>query len=110
MAAIDSDRPPADASSLAAWFAEGVRAELTALEKDGGSQNYEVLSGKLIEKRGQTEAIYRFIVADGTRLPEDASGRLKTASDEYAVTVIGQQADRIDLCVDGMAPLPPGIH
>jgi hypothetical protein len=62
MTAIDSERPPADASSLAAWFAEGVRAELTALEKDGGSQSYEVLAGKLIEKRGQTQAIFQFII------------------------------------------------
>jgi hypothetical protein len=106
----DADRPPADSSALAAWFAEGVRDELVALEKDGGSQNYEVLAGKLIEKRGQTQAIYQFIIADGTRIPEEATGRLKTVSDEYAVTVIGQQADRINLCVDGKAPLPPGIH
>jgi hypothetical protein len=110
MVATDSDRPPADASSLAAWFAEGVRAELVALEKEGGSQSYEVLAGKLIEKRGQTQAIFQFIIADGTRIPEEATGRLKTASDEYAVTVIGQQADRIDLCIETTAAIPPGIH
>jgi hypothetical protein len=110
MTAIDSERPPADASSLAAWFAEGVRAELTALEKDGSSQSYEVLAGKLIEKRGQTQAIFQFIIADGTRIPEEASGKLKTATDEFMVTVIGQQADRIDLCVETTAALPPGIH
>jgi len=89
MTAIDSERPPADASSLAAWFAEGVRAELTALEKDGGSQSYEVQAGKLVEKRGQTQAIFQFIIADGTRIPEEASGKLKTATDEFLVTVIG---------------------
>jgi hypothetical protein len=110
MPAINSDRPPADTSLLAAWFAEGVRAELVALEKEGGSQSYEVLTGKLIEKRGQTQAIFQFIIADGTRVPEEATGRLKTASDEYAVTVIGQQADRIDLCVETTAAIPPGIQ
>jgi hypothetical protein len=110
MATIDSVRPPADASSLAAWFAEGVHAELTALEKDGGSQSYEVLAGKLIEKRGQTQAIFQFILADGTRIPEEAAGKLKTASDEFMVTVIGQQADRIDLRVETKTELPPGIH
>lgn len=110
MTASHTDRPPADASSLAAWFAEGVRAELIALEKDGGSQNYEVLAGKLIEQRGQTQAIFQFIIADGTRIPEESRGRLKTANDEYAVTVIGQQADRIHLCVESKASLPPGIQ
>ncbi|MEI6633898.1 MAG: AAA domain-containing protein [Chlamydiota bacterium] len=107
---LSTDHPPTDANTLAAWFAEGVRAELVALEKDGGSQNYEVLAGKLIEKRSQTQAIFQFIIADGIRISEEATGRLKTASDEYAVTVIGQQADRIDLCVKGTAPLSPGIH
>ena len=104
------DHPPVDASSLAAWFVEGVRAELVALEREGGSQSYEVLAGKLIEKRGQTQAIFRFVIADGTRIPEEASGKLKTATDEFTVTVIGQQADRIDLCVETTATIPPGIH
>jgi len=110
MPAVDLDRPPADASSLATWFAEGVRAELVALEKNGGSQNYEVFAGRLIEQRGQAQAILQFIIADGTRIPEEATGRLKTATDEYAVTVIGQQADRIDLCVEWKASLAAGIH
>ena len=66
--------------------------------------------GSSIQKRGQTQAIFQFIIADGTRIPEEATGRLKTANNEYAATVIGQQADRIVLCVDGTAPLPPGIH
>ncbi|MCL5278457.1 MAG: hypothetical protein M1376_00950 [Planctomycetes bacterium] len=82
MPATDSDRPPEDACSLAAWFAEGVRAELVALEKEGGSQNYEVFAGKLLEERGQTQVIYQFIIADGTRVPEEATGRLKTPNDE----------------------------
>jgi hypothetical protein len=40
---------PQEPGALAAWFAEGVRAELAALEKIGGSQIYEVHSGKLIQ-------------------------------------------------------------
>lgn len=108
------DRPPDDASALATWFAEGVRAELIALEKknkenDGGSQKYELLAGKVIDRRSASQAIFQFIIADGTRVPEDATGRLKTPTDEYSVTVVGQQADRIVLCIDGDA-LPPGIH
>jgi hypothetical protein len=110
MPATDSDRPPTDAGSLAAWFAEGVRAELVALEKEGASQNYEVFAGKLVEQRGPTQAIFQFIIADGTRIPEEATGRLRTATDEYAVTVIGLRADRIDLCVECQPSLGAGIH
>jgi hypothetical protein len=45
----DHEILPFDSSALAAWFAEGVLAELAVLEKDGGTQVYEVQSGKLIE-------------------------------------------------------------
>jgi len=103
--------PPTDARSLAKWFAEGVRPELAALEKEkkGSSQSYELLSGRLVDKRGPNEGIYQFIIADGTRIPEESEGRLITANEEYAVTVIGQLADRIDLSVQAQA-LPPGIQ
>ncbi|MEK6409183.1 MAG: phospholipase D-like domain-containing protein [Acidobacteriota bacterium] len=106
----DTDRLPANSSALASWFAEAVRAEIAALETNGGTQNYEVLAGRLIEKRSESQAVFRFIIADGARIPEEAAGKLKTSSQEYTATVIGQQADRIDLCVEGEAPLPPGIH
>lgn len=101
---------PSDSSALAAWFAEAVRAEITALETKGGTQNYEVLAGRLIEKRSESQAVFRFVITDGTRIPEEAAGKLKTPSQEFTATVIGQQADRIDLFVEGEAPLPPGIH
>jgi hypothetical protein len=105
----DVERPPLEAGALARWFAEGVRSELAALEKDGGARNYELLSGKLVEVTGPTEAIFHFIVADGTRIPEEATGSLRTASDEYAASVIGQQANRIHIHVEGNRPPPPGI-
>jgi len=43
---------PADTKELAAWFAEGVRAEIAALERNGGAQTYEIHSGKLLESKG----------------------------------------------------------
>ncbi len=73
----DGERPPRDSSALAAWFAEGVRQEVATLEKDGTTQNYEVLSGKAIQITGPTQAIFEFIIADGTLIPEDATGRLR---------------------------------
>lgn len=100
---------PNETAALAAWFAEGVRGELAALEKKGGEQQYEVLSGKLVENIGATQAIFQFIIADGTRLPEDASGRLKTSDEEYSATVIGQQANLVHVQIEGKTPLPPGI-
>ncbi len=102
-------RPPANPSQLAQWFAEAVQAEINALEKDGGERKFELLSGRLLEKSGQLQAIFEFIVADGTHLPEDSSGRLKAASDEFLASVIGQQANRITLSLEGRSPLPPGI-
>lgn len=107
--AQDNNSLPIDAAGLASWFAEGVRSELSALEKDGNTQSYELLSGKLIQVVSATKAIYNFIIADGTRIPEDSTGKLKTANEEYAATVTGQQMNRIDVCIEGTS-LPPGIH
>lgn len=100
---------PKNPSDLAAWFAEGVRAELAALEKDGGSQTFEVHSGKLLESRGSNQGIFTFIIADGTRIPEDASGRLKTEDIELSATIIGQQRNIIHVLLEGKA-IPNGIH
>lgn len=105
----DGERPPVDPGALAAWFAEGVRQEVATLEKDGTAQNYEVLSGKPIQVTGPTQAIYEFIIADGTLIPENATGILKTANDEYVVTVIGQLVNRLHLLVETTTTLPPGI-
>ena len=104
-----TDQPPLEPYALATWFAEGVRSELSALEKDGGSRNYEVLSGQLIEATEPMQAIFQFIIADGTLVPEDAAGRLKTGSDEYAASVISQNANLIQLYLEGMTPVPLGI-
>ena len=101
--------PPHDPVELASWFAEAVRAEIAQLEKQDSSRSHEVLSGVLVQPTSPDTAIYRFVLADGMRLPDEASGRLKTSSDEYEATVIGQQADRIELQVKSQTTLPSNI-
>lgn len=101
--------PPHDAKALASWFSEAVYAEIAELEKQSTTQSHEVLSGTLVESKGPTSAVYRFLLADGTRLPEEATGRLKTTTDEYGATVVGQQADRIHILLKGEASLPARI-
>jgi hypothetical protein len=102
-------QPPKEIGTLARWFEEAVQAELQALEKSGGSQIYEVHSGKLIESKGPNQGIMVFLIADGTRLPEDASGRLKTENGEFTVTVIGQNGNLLHLNVEGRI-LPESIY
>jgi hypothetical protein len=107
---IDSSgSPPREPSQLAAWFHEGVAAEIAHLEKAGGSQKFELLTGKLLEVTGPSEAIYQFVIADGTRLPEDAEGRLKALGKEFRASVINQQANRVQLLVETDSAPPPGI-
>ena len=103
------ETPPIDSGALATWFAEGVHAELTALEKDGGTQVYEVQSGELIEAKGPNQGIFLFVIADGTRIPEDATGKLKTADNEFTASVIWQQGNLIHLHLEGKS-LPLNIH
>jgi len=102
-------QPPQEMAALANWFAEGVRAELQALERDGGTQVYEVHSGRLIESKGPNQAIFTFLIADGTRIPEDAIGRLKSEDSEFTASVIGQKGNIIHLHIEGKT-LPPSIH
>lgn len=100
---------PAESKALAAWFAEGVRAELAALERDGGAQTYEVHSGKLLESKGPKQGVFAFIIADGTRIPEDSNGRLKADDVEFSATVTSQQGNIIHLYLEGET-IPSGIH
>lgn len=104
-----ADQPPRGAAELASWFAEAVRAEIAELEKQESSRSHEVLSGIIVRSTSAETAIYRFVLADGMRLPEEATGRLKTPSDEFAATVISQQADRLELQIKGATTLPTNI-
>lgn len=100
---------PDKPGELAKWFAEGVRNELEALAKAGGTQNYEVISGQLLNSNIQRQAIYQFILADGTRVPEDATGILKIANEEFNVRVAGQKDNRIHLEVETKGAPPISI-
>lgn len=102
-------QPPQEMAALAKWFAEGVHAELQALERKGGTQVYEVHSGRLIEPKGPNQGIFVFLIADGTRIPEDAAGRLKSEDSEFTASVIGQRGNIIHLHIEGKT-LPPSIH
>jgi len=101
--------PPDSPGPLASWFSQAVREELTALEKSGGALSYEVLSGALLQQINPASGIFQFIVADGTRIPEDATGRLKTSDADYSASILRQIGDRIDLQVEGRGPLPAHI-
>jgi len=101
--------PPDSLGTLASWFSQAVREELATLEKSGGTQSYEVLSGALLQSVNPATAIFQFIVADGTRIPEDASGRLKTNDAYYSASILRQVGDRIDLQVEGRGTLPTYI-
>ena len=88
-------QPPQEMNALAKWFSEGVHAELHELEKKGGTQVYELHSGRLIELKGPNQGTYTFLIADGTRIPEDTNGRLKNEDSEFTASVIGQQGNII---------------
>jgi hypothetical protein len=93
---------PSGTSAHAAWLAEGVQAEILELEKAGGKQIHELSSGVLIAKLGDTEAIYEFaILAGGLRIPDDATGTLKTQLHEFQAAVVSQQGDTIRLHLSG---------
>jgi hypothetical protein len=93
---------PSGTSALAAWLAEGVRAEILELEKAGGKQIHELSSGVLIAKLEDTEAIYEFaILAGGLRIPDEATGTLKTQLHEFQAAVVSQQGDTIRLHLSG---------
>ena len=99
-------QPPHEMAALANWFIGGVQAELQALERNGGTQVYEAHSGRLIESKGPNQAIFAFLIADGNRIPEDATGRLKSEDSEFTASVIGQKGNIIHLHIEGKT-LPP---
>jgi hypothetical protein len=103
------DSLPNTGAGLAEWFSEGVRHEIKALEKDGGEQRHELISGKLCKEVGVGKGIYEFIIADATRIIEDSSGRLITRSEEYPASVVSQQANRIYVQIESQVQLPLNI-
>ena len=104
-----SEPVPRDDKVLAAWFNQAVSAEIEQLEKASKSQNYELLGGKQRDRPREDQAIYEFVVADGTRIPEDADGRLKALDREFRASILSQQANRVQILIEGTPPLPAGI-
>ncbi len=89
---------PIEPSALAIWFAEGVVSEIETLKRTGDSQKYELLSGKLDDL---TNSIFRFVVADGTNIPEEAAGELEFGGIKLKATVVRQQDNLIFLRLEG---------
>ncbi|SPE29785.1 hypothetical protein SBA6_1160021 [Candidatus Sulfopaludibacter sp. SbA6] len=97
--------PPKKTDELAAWFAEAVRAELAELEKTGSDQRYELLSGQRVESLHAIYAIYRFVLADRTRVPEDANGTIEVEGRQFKASIVAQEGDRVKVQIDGAAGL-----
>jgi hypothetical protein len=97
--------PPLEAHKLAAWFAEAVRAELTELEKKGSDQRYELHAGKRVTPEKSPYAIYRFVLADNTLVPEDSSGTIEVEGCQFKASVVAQETSRVDVQIDGAEAL-----
>lgn len=97
--------PPLEAHGLAAWFAEAVRAELTELEKKGRDQRYELHAGQRITPEKSPYAIYRFVLADNTLVPEDSSGTIEVEGQQFKASVVAQETSRVDVQIDGAEAL-----
>jgi hypothetical protein len=104
-----SDLPPTSAKELADWLSQGVQAEVEALQEDGGEQRYELISGELAQRVSDCEGVFTFVIADGTRIPEDASGQLKTDATDYSASIIGQQSNRLQVQLESQGALPERI-
>jgi len=93
------------APSLATWFADAVRAEISAIEKKGGGQRFELYSGHRLTAEESQYAVYRFALADDTLLPEDASGTIDVNGGQYKATVVSQETNQIDIQIAGAESL-----
>lgn len=110
MSETDNIGLPTTIEGLSTWFAEAVQDEINAVSKDGDKKQYEVHSGKLLELIGPYKAVFQFILADETRLPEDSSCKLKTEIEEYEASILSQIGDRINILITFPDKTPPGIY
>jgi hypothetical protein len=93
---------PSSAPEIARWFVEPLQAEIVELEKIGGNQRHELLHGRFVRRVSPEETIIEFKLASGDiRIPEDASGKLKTQSQEFPVEVVSVHVDLIHLRLQG---------
>lgn len=98
---ISSLKPPTASDDLAWWFAEAVHAEIAELEKKGGEQRFELHAGQRVTGEQSPYAIYRFLLADNTLVPEDASGTIDIVGRQFKASVVARETSRIDVQIDG---------
>lgn len=84
-----------------------IEAEIAFIEKDGGKQSYDLVSGQREVK--STGALYIFLLADALRLPEDASGSLRVEGTDVSATVVSQEGSRVWLLLESVGALPAYI-
>lgn len=89
---------PVEPSALATWLAEGVLAEIEELEKKASTMKYELLSGKLDDP---ANSIFRFVVADGTGIPEEAAGELAVGDLKFKATIVRQEGNLVFIRLEG---------
>jgi hypothetical protein len=90
--------------TLLADCVKAIAAEIAFIEKEGGEQSYELLSGQREEK--STGALYVFLLADALRLPEDASGSLRVDGKDVSAMVVSQEGNRVWLLLESADELP----
>lgn len=98
---MSSAAPPTEPRQLAAWFAEGVDAEVAELEKKGGERRYELHGGQRVSPEESPYVIYRFTMADDGVVPEDASGIIEIDSRPFKARITSQETSRLDVEIEG---------
>jgi hypothetical protein len=96
---------PVDSRALARWFGEAVRAEIAELDKKGGEQRYELQAGQCVTPEKSQYTIYRFVLADSTLVPEDASGILDVEGRQFKATVVAQESNCLDVQLEAAEAL-----
>lgn len=88
-------------------FARALDAEIAYLKKRAVDQLFELSSGRRDPHSKGPGGIYSFILGDGSlRLPEDASGTLRSAGKETPAFVVSHDGSRIWLLVEAVEELP----
>jgi hypothetical protein len=100
--AAESFMVPGTVSEIAAWFVEGLGAEIAALERNTGEQRHELHHRRAFKRLNGSDAILEFEVASGNiRVPDDSNGKLITQTEEFAAVVVSQSGDAIRLRLSG---------
>lgn len=90
-------------------FIAALNAEIDYVEKERADQSYELVSGQRDEHAIGEASLYIFILADPSRLPEDAMGILQFGNQRLPVGIVSQEGNRLALRVEGADSLPAFI-